>query len=459
MFEKVISELNDLNQNGLLLNADNQEFKVYFQLSLVVGDNLGLNEILGFVCNFNSGNPCRICRASIENIQNLTKQDDKLLRTIKSYNEDCDLKNPSVTGIVEPCIFNRVIGLHVCLCLILDIMHDILEGTANYTMVNILNDLIYKKCSFSLDFLNERTESFQYGSLESFNKIPIIRKEHIRTKKKLKMSAFEMLCFTRYFSLLVGDKVKKDDPIWVLYILFRKIIAIITSPRMISGHILHLEILISNFLSMYKSLYGPLKYKFHNMSHLPLILTSNGPAVHYWAMRFESKHRPHKLTAVNTNNKINILKTVSLKSQLQLAYLKAANYKNFIKDEVQFQTYENIDERSRTMYFPNCNPDEKIITTEHAHIKGVDYEVYVVQIRDNDLLEFGKVTEIFAQEDGIYLLRRPLIVISFSEHFYVYNVNYHNVLRLKKASELPDIHPCLLVEKGESSFVATRYIL
>ena len=87
-------------------------------------------------------------------------------------------------------------------------MHDIFEGTANYVMVNILDELIYKLKIFSLEFLNSRLEAFPYNQLESNNKIPVINALHILQKKKLKMSSSEMICFCRYFALLVGDKVK-----------------------------------------------------------------------------------------------------------------------------------------------------------------------------------------------------------------------------------------------------------
>lgn len=68
VFQKFINELNELNVDGLLLNVDNEEIKVYSQLGLITGDNLGLNEMLGYVDNFNSGRPYRICRATITEI-------------------------------------------------------------------------------------------------------------------------------------------------------------------------------------------------------------------------------------------------------------------------------------------------------------------------------------------------------------------------------------------------------
>lgn len=96
-------------------------------------------------------------------------------------------------------------------------MHDVLEGSANNSMANITHDLIYVQEKFSL--------------------------EHLQ-KKKLKMSSAEVLCFTRYFGLLVSDKVERDNEIWMLYISLRKIISILTSPSLVRGHIVQLDELV-----------------------------------------------------------------------------------------------------------------------------------------------------------------------------------------------------------------------
>lgn len=391
----------------------------------------------------------------------MVKENKELLRTIESYCDDCNLHNPSETGIKEPCIFNQVLGYHVCINKILDIMHDILEGTANYTMVNVLEDLIYKQKLFSLEFLNDRLLHFPYGSTETSNKIPPIKKEHILIKRKLEMSSSEMLCFTRYFSLIVGDKIKEKSATWDLYISLRKIIAIVTSPRIVTGHVLQLEILITQFLFLYKSLYGPLKFKFHNMIHLIEMLPSNGPSVHYWAMRFESKHRQHKLTAVTTANKINIIKTICIKSQLRLANMKVSSFLTKI-NEAFYQTHVKLDERSRKMYFPDSKPEENIVSTEHAHMKGIDYctdMIFVTEMGDNDLLEFGQIKEVFVNAENIYLLMQPLRCVSFDEHLYAYIVKERNIRILKNASELIDFHPCLLIKKNETLLITTRYVL
>ncbi|OXU16484.1 hypothetical protein TSAR_011680 [Trichomalopsis sarcophagae] len=105
------------------------------------------------------------------------------------------------------------------------------------------------------------------------------------------MSASEMICFSRYLSSLVGFSIKEDNPTWKLYILFRRIIAIVTSPQIDKAHIIQLELLVSDFLLLYIDLYGPLKYKFHNMLHLGRSLRKYGPLIYTWCMRFESKHK------------------------------------------------------------------------------------------------------------------------------------------------------------------------
>ena len=48
VFRKVIDDLNSLQSNGLIINVDAKEQRVYFKCVLVLGDNLGLNVCCGF---------------------------------------------------------------------------------------------------------------------------------------------------------------------------------------------------------------------------------------------------------------------------------------------------------------------------------------------------------------------------------------------------------------------------
>lgn len=236
VFHKVVNELNHVQTNGLAIEVDGKTEVVYFQLSLILGDNLGLNALLGFFESFNSKCPCRICKAFIDDIKSMTEEDEKLLRKEEDYEEDCAKQNQNSTGISEKCFFHRVFGFHVTLNIILDLMHDLFEGYGNVAMVKIINYLIFVKKYFDLDYLNNAIAKFNYGTNTESNKIPTIKKEHLTKKEKLKMSAAECLCLIRYFGLLVGNKVPVDDQMWLFYLQLRQIVDYVTSPRLVEGY-------------------------------------------------------------------------------------------------------------------------------------------------------------------------------------------------------------------------------
>lgn len=52
VFGPLIKELKTLRTDGITINVNGSSQKVYFMLVLVLGDNLGLNSILGFVESF-----------------------------------------------------------------------------------------------------------------------------------------------------------------------------------------------------------------------------------------------------------------------------------------------------------------------------------------------------------------------------------------------------------------------
>lgn len=62
VFQKLIEELNFLQSTGIQVVVNNTIMTVKFQLILILGDNLGLNSIVGFIESFKGLNFCRICR-------------------------------------------------------------------------------------------------------------------------------------------------------------------------------------------------------------------------------------------------------------------------------------------------------------------------------------------------------------------------------------------------------------
>lgn len=177
-------------------------------------------------------------------------------------------------------------------------------------------------------------------------------------------------------------------------------------------------------------------------------------------MRYESKHRHLKVASGTTCNTMNLLKSLALRNQLRLAYLKLIG--NLSYDNLIFDHFKEIDEFSRRKYFPRSCITDEIFSTDCVESNGIEYKekmVFVVEMGPNDLLVFGKVIEILIKEKQVFLVMQPLVSIFFDEKFFAYNVVARETYILKNCLELPNIHPCLLVEKGENCFVACKYVL
>lgn len=113
IFKKAINDLKDLSNKGIQVTINNEQKTIYFECGLILGDNLGLNGILGFVESFSSGHPCRICSMSIEDIRKSTIENKRLLRNTTNYKQDVEKKDISKTGIKEECVFHGLKNFHV----------------------------------------------------------------------------------------------------------------------------------------------------------------------------------------------------------------------------------------------------------------------------------------------------------------------------------------------------------
>lgn len=127
---------------------------MYFQVAKFLGDNLGLNQILGFKGSFSAINYCRTCRADKESCRREHKKIKSQLRTRENYLEDVEkLSN----GVKERCIFDFSAPdlLHTMFQGIrifdiiqiptLDVMHDLNEGICRLEMFKIIKYCLKNK--------------------------------------------------------------------------------------------------------------------------------------------------------------------------------------------------------------------------------------------------------------------------------------------------------------------------
>lgn len=108
IFQPLIDQFNDLVRNGIFFDLPDFKGTVYFELALILGDNLGLHSVLGFVESFSCNFPCRTCKVQKKVMEKQFYEDVSLLRTESNYQEDLITDNPSLTGVKQKCIWLQI---------------------------------------------------------------------------------------------------------------------------------------------------------------------------------------------------------------------------------------------------------------------------------------------------------------------------------------------------------------
>ncbi|XP_061712672.1 uncharacterized protein LOC133521619 [Cydia pomonella] len=401
-FGPIISELNFLSRQGIDLTfSDGTHSKVFFKLAVILGDNLGLHSLIGFTESFSSNFSCRICKIRKEDLRYAHECDRDLYRTMEQYLIDLNQRNVSETGIKEECVWHDIDGFSVINNVRVDIMHDLLEGVCKYDMSFILYYYIEQLKLFSLDTLNGRLTCFDYGPDRS-NQPPCILQEHLRNQS-IKMSASEMLCFVRYFSLLVEDLIPTNDTLWELYLHLRKILDIVISNQLQKGTIDFLKLLISEHHKLYLRITNKtLTPKFHFLTHYHDMLQKFGPLVSIWSMRFEAKHRLSKLSANVSSNRRNVCKSLAIRHQLKLNNLFLNKH---LEKKVQMGHNRPVDDNIKEKIMNKLNLNSAFIEEYNwLIISGTRYNCNLVLTLDvvNDGMPiFGSINSIFLCNDDI----------------------------------------------------------
>ena len=222
VFRILIEEINYLQRHRIQVETESgRKIRIYFALAGILGDNLGLNEVLGYVASFNANYFCCWCK-TLKAITHTDCQERKeTLRSVASYENDV-LLGQEKTGIAEFSIWNEVENFHVYENCVADIMHDGPEGAFAYDMEHVTYHVIKKaEKKVNLEVLNDRILNFDYRKHGFFNRPPPISDIELK-KKTLKMSASKMMTYVYSFPMLIGDLVSHDE-VWFFYLTLRKI--------------------------------------------------------------------------------------------------------------------------------------------------------------------------------------------------------------------------------------------
>ena len=447
IFSCLIDELKFLFKHGIYVMAGDVKYHVRFIMVQILGDNLGLNSLLGYTESFSANHYCRVCRVHKNDVSDLHVEDDTLFRNRENYTNDVLIANVSETGVKGGAVWNELPYFHVTDNCVFDLMHDLLEG--NYDMRHIIQCIVNEKKFISLTLLNTRVQAFDYARSESHNKPPVIAGNSAAIEP-LGMKAIEMLCLVNNFSLIVGDRIPHGDEVWGFYLLLRQILDLVFCKRISRDELCLLRTLVAEHHYLYINLFKDnLKPKHHFMVHYARSIRILGPLFWLWSMRFESKHSEAKKTAHVVCNFTNICKTLSCKHQLRYCYRLMRN--EGLCDHDLVVGTGAVSERipgsmnEIDVCLNNAGIESQLFCAKWIQFNGTEYrpgQCLLIGVQD-DMPVFGSLLSIFVDSvRQVTFVVRDTVCTSFIEHLHAYEIaSTFNELRCISPHGLMDHRP------------------
>lgn len=425
-FDLLIDQINLLQKNGLEIVTSQGTFTVHFILGLVIGDNLGLHTILGYIRNFSNSNyPCRTCKMHKSETRSSVLESPYLLRNLDNYKLDVLTDNLTLTGIYEDSAFNRVDHYHVVQNYYCDIMHDLFEGVCKYVVCDLILYYTEQIKLFSLTTLNNRKQLFDYGDIESGNISSAIRIEDV-WNSKLKLTARETWTFMSLLPLMIGDLIPEECEIWNMFCKLSELVDICLESTFTERNISLLQTLVQQFNSAYILHFKKdLKPKFHFLVHYSTIIRQSGPLKYLWNFRNEGKLREYKIYARSITSRTNITKSFAIKSMLGFAN-RLIGFRG-LKEDIEFsprvETYTNIQNKN---YFEHISDWHSLdpsgaISYKFVAIKGTMFKInhFVCDFTDDDI-NIYRVVDILKIGEIFFFVLMKFVIVEFNQHFQCY---------------------------------------
>lgn len=463
VLKSVVDDINDLGTNGVEVDTAHFKGTLKIWVAQICGDNLGLNSILGYTESFSGNSVCRWCRVKKPLMRTQTIEDPLLLRNKDGHLSDLVQSNPTETGLKRQSILNDLKYFHVTENVPPDIMHDILEGVGAYEIKLVLSSLISHKV-ITLDQVNYRITSYDYGFCDSANKPSTIRPQELKTPdSSMKQTAAQMWCLLRLLPLMIGDLIPDGNKYWELLLLLLTCMEYIFSPALTEDAVLFLRHLIDEHHSLFLELFPDrhLKPKHHFMLHYAGAIRRLGPLVHYWSMRFEAKHGFFKRLAHITCNFRNICKTMAFRHQMLLCY-------NLLCEHI-FTHHKEIGPGCTTSLSSIEGFDQILHKFEHTQLtevyipswvkwKGTEYcpgMTLLVSHSPHGEPQFGTIQKIVVFESVIKFIVRKWDLLGFERHYFACCVIPTAVIDCIDVDSLDDYHPLHVVrsyKEGDSNY-------
>lgn len=462
IFEPLVEELKKLgDDSGYPFQIYQGTVHLRGGLLAVVADTPASQEAGGFKSGVGGAfRKCRHCMATYNSMQEHFSEEKFTLRCSEDHEKYLGkIENAPTqflrtyyskkTGITRRSKLLEAPHFDVCQQLPQDLMHVFLEGVLGYEIKYMLRYYIQDQKLLSVSTLNSRIQNFLLGYAHKKSKpAPIFERDLERnSSSNLGQSASEMWLLSRILPFILTDYVDTSSEHWTCFTTLLEIIAICFSQTINYTEIIYLKQLISDHLSLFKTLYdGPIIPKQHYMVHIPSLTLKFGPLIRSWTMRFESKHTYFKTIAKNTKNFKNL--PYSLTSRL-LAKDYAENiqldkdvpmsllFKNSIGFGKAKQIVDSNEKRNALLSikrFYDIDPPvtENLYLCDSVSVEGKSYvtgenNMVLCGKTPSGVPEFGCIKKIWYFEiHGLFLALEVMETIAFSEVFQAFQVDKCN---------------------------------
>lgn len=409
-YEKIMEPLlNDLKKleshEGVTIKVGEKLITIHATVVNLSGDTLAVHAIFGLLAP-SARHFCRLCmisRAELhENPSNVVYEQ----RTFENYYQQLkDVQNEvsktitTETGIETSCALHNLRYFHLTDNFGLDPMHDLLEGVVPFEIKNVLRYLVVTKKYFSVDLLNSKLNSFQYGYKDRKNKpkanFTLIDLKNSKSHK-MKSSSSQTLCMLRVLPFILEEFIKNDIDKQHLDLLIDliEICKIVGSTEIDRGIIYYFKELIIDHLQDFNQLFPEenLINKHHHLTHYAKCLVMFGPLQQSNCIRYEAKHMNFKKHAQICKNFRNISKTLMFREQVaQINNLKDS--KLIIKSKQKIITSDTL------QYFKG-----EIIKSHFIKINRSEYlnkNIMCLKYEDNEPV-FAEIVDITINKEIIW---------------------------------------------------------
>ena len=404
----------------------------------VIGDNLGLNQLFGFVESFSAMHYCRLCMTDKAVCAVTCTEDGLTLRTAEQYSEQVKSvqEGTLVTkdcGIKGMCLLNALQYFHVTENVTVDIMHDLLEGIAPFELKLILFSFIYEKRYFTLELLNARIDCFDYGYIDRRNKPTALSDLELRDLQKntLNQKATQTMCLVHILPFVVGDKVPESDSMWKLYLVLRDIIDLVFADACSVADSVYLKYKIEDHHTLFMSLFPDRQMlpKHHMLVHYPQVMRKVGPLSRSSSMRFEAKHNESKRLCSIVCNFKDICKTVTQRHQVnQCVRIAAGNnavYEVKVEKGQSCTVNELPEAESILLSVSGLQRFDDVFESDCVELCGTEYRTNMVIVADaGDEPSFCRIVRCLVVTDNtVYFVCQDLQIKYYDSHVHAYVVH------------------------------------